>query len=164
MMDQRLPPLVIERSDRRVIVKRCALDIRQRLDVARALVDAAHPASHKGDPIEGVWVAGDEPVEWVAKALADRSHQITRIRRTKDRNNQIGAFRDAPHPEGDAEIILVVGQLTPSSSDIDKSAHAQGRVENKSRKGLSGPLEIDLQRVIRKDQWLPQIVKKVAYR
>ena len=58
----------------------------------------------------------------------------------------------------------MIGKFPPSSGDVDKAGHAQGRVEGKPRKRLSRAFELALQRVARKNQRLTQIAEKVAQR
>ena len=97
------------------------------------------PPPHERDPNrERIGIAGDEPVERIAEPLSNLTDQVARIGRTEGRNDEVGTLGDTPNAKRQAEILFVIGKLTPSSGDVDQAAHAEGRVEGKARKRLSG--------------------------
>src|SRR6516164_9711830 len=131
MTDQCCSPLPIKRADGCIIVQRRAFDVGQRLDKSRPLVDAGHCAAHEGNPAEVPWIARDQDVPWIAESLGDLAAQIARRRGTKDGHDKVRALRDAPDAEGQTEVILMTRD-TPPPGDVDHTAHADRRVDDKA--------------------------------
>src|SRR5204863_1557298 len=84
----RRPPLAVKRADRRIIIQRGTLDIRQALDVARPGVDAfRHRAPQRG--IVFMIARGDLAAR-IGEAVADHADGIAHVRRAEHREHQIG--------------------------------------------------------------------------
>ena len=81
--------------------------------------------------------------------------------------DQIRAFRDAALAQGDAEIIVVIGDAE-LAGDIDQPADADGGIDHDAAEGVGGLVAIALQHVIgqhhRRIQVGEGIVDAVAHR
>src|SRR6266478_1526828 len=97
-----------------------------------------------------------------SRAMCARCRPGSRCSGTENRHDKVRPLGNPPDAEGEAEIVLVIRKLPPPPGDIDKAAHAEGRVQGKARKRLSGALELALQRVVRENQRLTQIAEKIA--
>src|SRR5215472_2596763 len=121
MADQGRPPLPIERTDRGIVIKRRSLDVREGLDIARALIDTADAAPHERDPAEVPGIAGDQDVPRIAESFANLADQVAWVGGTEHRNDNVGPLGDAPDAERDAEIVLMIRKLSPPSGNVHES-------------------------------------------
>jgi hypothetical protein len=88
-----LPPLLVKRTDRRIVVEGGAFDLRQVFDIARPGIDALGRSSRRGCA-QQIVLAGDI-IAGVRSPVADLPDQIANVRRAKHRDDQIGAVAES---------------------------------------------------------------------
>jgi hypothetical protein len=146
-------------AQRRIEVDGAALQLVERFDVARALVDAAgHPAR----PVRRVGARGDVAVG-AGIALDRRADRIARVGGAEDGENEVGAIGDAPTVERLPEVAALLFEPVRARK-VEQPAETEGGVEEKAAQGYVGALELALQQVVGEDHRFVQIVEEMADR